>query len=207
MKTLFGTAGALLLASGSMVAEPADKETRFVVQNYVPRPWYAPWFLVRSRMEKAVPEYQAVKGLTFKMFTIDPAKDGYGGIYLFSSEETARSRFSAEYIADRKQRYGDAFYAQIFRVVRVAEIQPSPDVAIFDRRATVMDVEAPDAQGTFEKTLAASGLIRAYLVEREGRFVAYHLFEDKTAAESFAQKHGTRVQILEIPVSIQGKNL
>ena len=68
-------------------------------------PWYAPNFLVKRAFKKAVPEYQAVNGLTRKAFTI--GHDGlFGGLYTWENRQIADSYYNEERIQSVEKKRG-----------------------------------------------------------------------------------------------------
>jgi hypothetical protein len=71
----------------------------------VPRPWYAPRFVVRGKFRDAVPEYESIGPLLAKYFTI--SDDGqFGGLYLWATRADAERHFDAKWRADVRQRRG-----------------------------------------------------------------------------------------------------
>jgi hypothetical protein len=57
----------------------------------VPKPWYAPRFVVVAKMRDTIPQYQALPGLAFKAFSFAQADGNFGGIYLWMDLTSARA--------------------------------------------------------------------------------------------------------------------
>lgn len=56
-------------------------------------PWYAPRGTIAGRMEKTIPDYAAIAGLDFKLYTIADGKQ-IGGIYLWDNAAAAQSFYN-----------------------------------------------------------------------------------------------------------------
>ena len=100
---------ATVAAAVSAVSMPAMAEQNFglgfsasspvAVVVKVPTPWYAPRFLVTSKMRDTIPQYQAIAGLNFKAFSFAKADGHFGGIMerqysIYSKKrQTGRARF------------------------------------------------------------------------------------------------------------------
>src|ERR1700722_19043801 len=94
----------------------------------VKTPWYAPRFVVRRRFRDALPEYEALRSLETKYFTISDLGE-FGGIYLFQTRQAA-----------------DAYYSDAWRRGIRERRGVDPDLLVLDAPLLVFGRTALDAE-------------------------------------------------------------
>ncbi|MEN0063899.1 MAG: hypothetical protein AAGA48_17230 [Myxococcota bacterium] len=85
-------------------SEPAA-DVPYVTLVRVPAPWYATRGMVIGRMQKAIPEYEAVEGLIHKDFVLTDDRE-LGGLYRWVNREAADAFYDEAWHADIEDRYG-----------------------------------------------------------------------------------------------------
>lgn len=213
------------LAVGPLLAQesggPADP---VLVRVSAPRPWFAPWFYVRSRMQASVPEYQAIDGLRFKDYTFSEADDSFGGIYQYATRRQALARYDAAYLERGRQRYGADYNVYIYTILDSLDRNIQPEVTETEMKDQVVfapagaDARSAKAWFSAEKAelSAQAGLRRAYLVmTEEGRVGIVLQWADVRQGESylsdrwrqnFARDFGGAPQISEFRVPLALNN-
>lgn len=120
-------AGAVLLASAATVMPAlagdgaSTKPTVVIVE--IATPWYAPAFIVRSKMRDTIPTYAALPGLSFKYFSISD-DDDFGGIYLWSTAAAAHAWFNEAWFANVLKTRGAPANVRFFKVVHMQDMVP-----------------------------------------------------------------------------------
>lgn len=100
----------ITIAMGAMLGASslaAQNTGRILTWTRVNQPWYAPNFLVRSKMKDSVPEYKAIPGLVWKSYSIEASSNRFGGIYLWESESSAKAWFNEAWFERVKSKYGE----------------------------------------------------------------------------------------------------
>ena len=87
----------------------ANESTKMEVLTWtrVQKPWYAPNFLVKIKMNDSIPEYLAIQGLLWKSYTIEKDNGKFGGIYFWDSKTSATKWFNPEWFNRIKSKYGE----------------------------------------------------------------------------------------------------
>jgi heme-degrading monooxygenase HmoA len=164
----------------------------------VPKPWYAPRFVVLGKMRDTLPQYQALPGLAYKAYTFAQADGHYGGIYLWKDLASARAWFSPAWFARVEQERGAPGEVRFFAVLAALVNAPggtvmdadSPAVAtLFTRPARVPADQAEQAR-QFLAAAAADrqlpGLLRRYfIVTDQGRAGHISVWRDSASAQQW----------------------
>jgi hypothetical protein len=85
----------------------------------VKKPWYAWRGLVVKGMEKSIPEYGAIDGLSEKFYTFTEKHDRFGGIYLWQNEQDAQNWFNPGWFDRTEKKYGQKGQVDYFRITEV----------------------------------------------------------------------------------------
>jgi hypothetical protein len=173
-------AGAALLAAVA-TTEPARAEPVVTIVE-VQSPWYAPDFLVRSKMRETEPLYEALPGLLFKYFTI--AENGkYGGIYLWRDAATAKAWYSEAWFAEVLRKRGAPADVRFFQLREAKDAVPHgvPRDDHSDAFVTLLTSSNPAGDND-----VAPGLLRRYDVRgADGRPARIDLWSDRRSAETY----------------------
>lgn len=204
-----GVATAPAMAIQSAPDQPASDEPAsdraaaggpVVVIVKVAKPWYAPDFLVVRKMRAALPQYQRIPGLTYKIFSIARPGGEFGGIYLWHDRASAEAWFNPAWYRRVKTERGVEADVRMFEAPRMFDTLSfaagADRVASSRDDAIVTVVTLPTPAGTrheqtlrgFEAEMAlerrAPGLLRRYaIVTGDGRFGGVYLWRDEDAAK------------------------
>jgi heme-degrading monooxygenase HmoA len=201
---LFLAIGATMAAApvGVDQADPGvgDLHGPVVVIVKVPKPWYAPDFLVVRKMRAALPQYQRIPGLTYKIFSIARPEGEFGGIYLWQDRASAEAWFNPAWYRRVKTERGVDADVRMFDAPRMFDHEESAASAdanvssIEDAVVIVATLPIP-AGRTREQVLRgfdaemagerrAPGLLRRYaIITGDGRFGGAYLWRDEAAAK------------------------
>lgn len=83
----------------------------------VKKPWFAWRGLVSSRMEKSLPEYQAIPGLEEKFYSFWEGSDRFGGIYFWRNRSDADAWFQASWFERIEKQYGEKGIVNSYSIV------------------------------------------------------------------------------------------
>jgi len=160
----------------------------------VPKPWYAPRFVVTGKMRDTMPQYAALPGLAFKAFSFAQADGDFGGLYLWKDAASARAWLSPAWFERVQRERGVTAQVRLMQVVAVVDTVPggtpadpdSPAVATLTPGTAGGTAAAPTTEA-MDALLAADkrvpGLLRRYrVVDDEGRASVFSLWRDAAAA-------------------------
>jgi hypothetical protein len=160
----------------------------------VPKPWYAPRFVVTGKMRDTMPQYAALPGLAFKAFSFAQADGAFGGLYLWKDAASARAWFSPAWFERVQRERGVTAQVRLMQVVAVVDTVPggtptdpdSPAVATLTPGTAGGTAAAPSPEALEAMRSAdqrVPGLLRRYrVVDNEGRAGVLSLWRDATAA-------------------------
>jgi hypothetical protein len=187
-------AAATTVTAQPLGAERLSADTLVLAIVKVPKPWYAPRFVVSGKMRDKMPQYAALPGLAFKAFSFAQADGAFGGLYLWTDAASARAWFSPAWFERVQRERGVAAQVRLMQVVAVIDTVPggtptdpdSPAVATLTpgtagSSAAETSPAAPHA--LLEADKRVPGLLRRYrVVDDEGRAGVFSLWRDATAA-------------------------
>ena len=163
-----------------------------VVVVEVPKPWYAPRFVVVRRMRETIPRYETLPGLAYKAFSIARSDQRYGGIYLWTDAASARAWFGPDWFARVEKERGPGATVRWFEAPVVLDNAPAAN----DGRSVSTIVTIPTPAGIGRERLVAEfeaalptyrkvdGLLRKYfIITADGRFGGVYLWRDQDAAD------------------------
>lgn len=170
-----------------------------VVIVKVARPWYAPDLLVVRKMRAALPQYQRIPGLTYKIFSLARPGGEFGGIYLWQDRASAEAWFNpAWYRRVKTERGVDADVRMFDAPMMFENVSSATDgknvSSVEDAVVTLVTLPIPAGTSReqtlrgFEAEMAierrAPGLMRRYaIITDEGRFGGAYLWRDEAAAK------------------------
>jgi hypothetical protein len=204
IQSLLLTTAFAMPASTAMAAQPgsdpANAGGSVVVVVKVPKPWYAPDALVVRKMRAALPQYQRIPGLTYKIFSIARPGGEFGGIYLWQDRTSAEAWFNPAWYRRVKTERGVDADVRMFDAPRIFDVPlagPGAAVPSLDD-AVVALVTLPIPAGMsrermlrgFDAEMAierrAPGLLRRYaILTADGRFGGVYLWRDEAAAKQW----------------------
>jgi Putative mono-oxygenase ydhR len=201
---------ALMLALSLCLPQPAMAQSRpagspspaggepTVVVVKVPKPWYAPNALVVRKMRKALPQYQRIPGLTFKIFTLARPEGEFGGVYLWQDRASAEAWFTSAWHARVRKERGveadvrmfDAPLAFAAPAAAAAKLDTLEDAVLtLVTVATPAQTSREDLRRGFAAAAAiernAPGLLRKYAVVANGRSGGAYLWRDEASARAW----------------------
>jgi hypothetical protein len=188
-----GLAAAVVMPAASTAAAADDRASgsqSVVVVVEVPRPWYAPDFLIVRKMRDAVPNYRSIPGLRYKAFTLAKPSGDFGGIYLWRDRASADAWFNVAWYKRVRDERGVEAKVRMFQAAAVFERKEQAARAEREGDAVATLVSIPNtidraawaAQSPQER--AAPGLLRLYeILMPEGGVGRVYLWRDNAAAE------------------------
>ena len=160
----------------------------------VPRPWYAPRFVVVSKMRDTVPQYERLAGLSYKAFTLTSDGARYGGIYLWTDRAKAEAWFSPAWFARVEKERGAKGEVRYFEAPVVLDNTAGARVAGDSSMATIVTIPTPpgitrerlvtEFQAALPTYRRVEGLLRKYfIVTGDGRFGGVYLWRTRADAD------------------------
>jgi heme-degrading monooxygenase HmoA len=201
MKPLLSAIGTSIIAS-SVFAQAASAEVSAVMMTpnaavaivKVPKPWYAPNFLVVSKMKDTVPQYEQLPGLNYKIFTLTQLDGQFGGIYLWQNRTAAQNWFGPAWRERVLKERGHSADVRFFQSPVV--VTNAPAVAGSTYIATLVTITKP-AQVSQERLVTeftasapayqkVPGLLRKYfIITDDGKFGGVYLWDTQASAEKW----------------------
>jgi hypothetical protein len=175
-------------------AIPASFGHQVVSIVTVPKPWYAPRALITSKMRDTQPQYEAIAGLQYKIYTFRQADSQFGGVYLWKDSAAAQAWFKPAWFERVRQqrgvdgvvRYFDApvvldnkkIVSQAGQVVSLVTI-PVPNGVSRDKLIAEFNAALPIYQ-------RISGLMRKYfIITPDGQFGGIYVWDTQASAEQW----------------------
>lgn len=90
----------------------------------VKKPWYAWRGLVLGKMEKTIPQYQAINGLAQKLYSFNVKENRFGGIYFWQDREDANTWFNPAWFEKTKEQFGEVGVVDYYQVRSLAQYAP-----------------------------------------------------------------------------------
>lgn len=173
-----------LLAPLPATAADAPAEPGAVVTVVrVHKPWYVPAFYLRGALARAVPDYERVPGLQYKIFTMSDDAHYFGGVYLWRDHAAADAWFSPAWHARVRERYGADGEVRFYNVASVLETRsPEERSRVVTDAPAVATVSLPLTQAS---VASQPGLLRRYTItDAAGVHGEIVLWADRDAAAS-----------------------
>ena len=189
----------------------------------VPRPWYAPRFVVLGKMRDTIPQYRSLPGLAFKAYSFAQADGHYGGVYLWKDLASARAWFSPAWFARVEQERGAPAEARFFEVLAQVDNTAGGTPADPDSMSVATLSLAPlpagadksqwarQAQATAAELRQVPGLLRRCIVAADqGRVGHISLWRNEASAREWfnlakgGPGAGASVEWLDTPILLPG---
>jgi len=194
---------ALGAAAQTPSVETAAAASAMVAVVRVPKPWYAPRFLIASKMRDTEPQYAALPGLVHKAYSFAQRDGAFGGIYLWTDAAAARSWFSPAWFERVRRERGVEGEVRLFEVSTVFDAVPGGPGRDDDARA-VATLAKPGAGFS----AADAGLLRRHAVRTPAGTSAWiELWRDAAAAEAALAARGAapaEVEWFDTPILLPG---
>ena len=162
----------------------------------VPRPWYAPDFLIVRKMREAMPQYRAIPGLRFKAFTFADAGGEFGGIYLWRDRGAAQAWFTPAWYARVRAQRGVDGQVRLFDVTGPVRFASDIDWAAREQAVATLVVPPSGAEGPDER-----GALIVYPIrtgEGDGRLLIWPDRETaKRTVDAWSRRQGGRPGLVE----------
>lgn len=189
----------LMLLGAASAAQPsgadaAAADTAVLAVVEVPKPGYAPRFMVTRKMRETIPQYASIPGLAFKAYAINRDGSAYGGLYLWDSLGEASAWFSPDWFERVSRERGTDATVRFFKVISVVDTVPGgtpPDprsnavasLLLLPTDSVFADASPQALAGLVAADQHAAGLLRRYRVlDHEGRMGVLSLWQDAGAA-------------------------
>ena len=198
------TGTTLLAASAGFAQTPTQPEpkstfsTPIVAIVKVPAPWYAPKFVIASKMRDTIPQYQKMNGLVFKTFSFAREGGEFGGIYFWQDRAAAQAWFTPEWFARVQKERGSVGQVRYFEAQVSIDNTPGGTTANAHSEgvATVVEIDTPAgisrehliqefklAVPTYQKI---PGLMRKHFtISDTGAFGGIYLWKDEASAQAW----------------------
>jgi heme-degrading monooxygenase HmoA len=191
----------------------------------IPKPWYAPNFLVASKMRDTVALYESLPGLTYKAFTIAQPDQEFGGAYLWKDRIEMEKWFNPAWFERVERERGHKANVRFFSAPVVVVNQISePNTAYVTTLVTIKTPANITRDQVFAEFVSAAptyqkvpGLIRKYFVlSDDGKFGGVYLWDTKESAQSWfspawservTRRFGAEAQLewFDTPIAIASK--
>lgn len=171
-----------------------------VAISKVKAPIYAVRSLVVKGFRDSIPEYKAVKGLTFKAYSLSDDGKFFGGVYYWKNAEDAKNWFNWAWFERVAKKYGVAGtvdYYTVSSVANVAEIL-QPDAAFCTVLSLSKDKIAIDKN--------AVGLIKIIEVADANKQTgAVTIWNSKQDAENYFAKSSAVNTFFDSPILLDNE--
>ncbi len=180
----------------------------------VPRPWYAPRFVITGKMRDTIPQYQALPGLAFKAYSFAQADGAFGGVYLWKDLASARAWFAPAWFERVQRDRGVRGEVRFFEVAAAIDTTPGGTPVDADSPSVTTLALGPLPAGTDRATWARQaapaleqarqlpGLLRRYAVATDdGRIGHVSLWRDADhARRGLVDAAGLAVEWFDTPI-------
>jgi heme-degrading monooxygenase HmoA len=191
----------------------------------IPKPWYAPNFLVARKMRDTVALYENLPGLTYKAFTIAQPDQEFGGAYLWKDRVEMEKWFNPAWFERVERERGHNANVRYFNAPVVVVNQATEPSTAYITTLVTIKIPANIAREQVFAEFASSaptyqkipGLIRKYFVfSDDGKFGGVYLWGTKASAQNWfspawseraARQFGTEAQLewFDTPIAITSK--
>ncbi len=169
-----------------------------VVVVRIPKPRFAPQWLVRRKMRATTDLYGAVPGLTFKAYTFEQGSGDYGGAYSWADRQAAATWFDDAWFERVRRERGSEPSVRTFASLRSIDNVPGGSRAAdgAGNVVTLVQIPLPD-WGTDELLLQGidaaeptyrqvPGLLRKHFISSDhGTFGGVYLWRNQAAATAW----------------------
>jgi|694.fasta_scaffold64756_1 hypothetical protein len=175
--------------------------TQILTITKVKKPWYAWRSLVVGKMEKTIPEYQAIKGLNQKFYSFTENHKKFGGLYFWETQQDADNWFNQAWFERTEKKYGEKGIVEYYKVQNVKTIATGNSNEK-DLYATITHLK----EATFSVDVSADGLLKILTLADDKNQTCYLTLwqNQKKALNYFATKNLTN-EFFDVPFFIVNK--
>jgi len=169
-----------------------------VVIVKIPKPWYAPRFVIKKKMREFIPEYAKLPGLAFKAFSLERESGDYGGIYYWQNRSIAQNWFNPAWFDRVKKERGNEANVRIFDAPLSMDNISGGTQADPDSKSVATLVEIPISRSASREELEMEfhtdsprdqkipGLLRKYFtISDQNTFGGVYLWKDEASAKAW----------------------
>jgi hypothetical protein len=177
-----------------------ENEARVVTVVRIPKPWWAPRFVVESRFVDAIGQYALIDGLEYKAFTLSDLGQ-FGGIYLWQTPKAASAWFDNAWHERVQRKYNVSADLQVFDALWTVDGPDRATGEVLPQRAlkshavaVLVLSEHSIERGRQEELLRAfavdhglaPGLVRLnFIRDTQGHIGVAELWSSREAAETY----------------------
>lgn len=210
----------------AQAADPAT--TPVVVIVRVPKPWYAPRFVIAGKMRDTIDQYAGLPGLAYKAYSFEQDSGDFGGLYLWPDRARAGAWFGPEWFERVRRERGVEAQVRTFDAPLTIDnvAGGTPGDAHASAVATLVEIPVPaglgrealvqgfrDAVPTYR---AIPGLLRkSFIVSDRGTFGGVYVWRDAASAQAWfgptwhervraTYGQPARVEWFEVPILTPG---
>jgi heme-degrading monooxygenase HmoA len=192
----------LAVAAGTAAAQTVDAPAAAPVPTVaivtVPKPWYVPQFVIAGKMRDTIPQYAAMPGLAFKMYSFAQADGQFGGLYFWRSRAEAQAWFNPAWFERVRRQRGVEGTVRLFdapvSVDAPAGAPRADDHGSYVATLVLLPTPAGTTRARLEAAFRAAvpeyrgvpGLLRKHFIASDdGRFGGVYLWRDRAAADAW----------------------
>jgi heme-degrading monooxygenase HmoA len=97
------------------------------------KPWYAPDFLIKSKMKDSISEYSNINGLKNKMYSMELDTGLFGGVYLWENERVAKEWWNESFFERVNKKYGGNNKIPLKQALFIHSIEKREKAVVADR--------------------------------------------------------------------------
>lgn len=172
--------------------------TQILTITKVKKPWYAWRGLVAGKMEKSIPEYQAIKGLNQKFYSFTENHKLFGGIYFWQKQEDALAWFNKAWYDRTEKKYGTKGIVTYYKVQSIKTIA-TVYINTKDLYATI----TYQKEDTFLIENSAEGLLKIFtLTDDKNQSCYLTLWQNKKKASDYFKLKNVTNEFFDVPLFI-----
>ncbi len=193
----FGLLAGTATAQARATTAIATDTTLVIVR--VPKPWYAPRALIKSKMLDTRAQYAALDGLLVKAYSFEQTSGDFGGVYQWRDRAAAEAWFNPGWFERVRRERGVEGQVRFFDALLTLDNTPGGLASDDASTSAVTLVEIPVPAGVTRDRLRqgfaaavpeyqqAPGLLRKHFtVSQDGqRFGGIYLWRDEAAARAW----------------------
>jgi heme-degrading monooxygenase HmoA len=189
----------IALFFNSFIYELSGQEV--ITWTRIRKPWYAPNFFVKSKMNDSIPEYKAISGLVWKSYSIEKESGKFGGIYLWDSETSAITWFNQAWFDRIEKKYGEKGVVEYYKIQQIKTIATVNSDAK-NLYATITHTK----EDTFFVDSSAKGLIKILALTDDKNQTCYlTIWQNKEQAKTYFRKKNVTNEFFDVPLFIVNK--
>ncbi|MCZ8343088.1 MAG: hypothetical protein O9301_08660 [Leptospira sp.] len=185
---------------GSKESLPKTEQTKAITATWltitkVKKPWIAWRGLVSSRMEKSIPEYQAIPGLEEKFYSFREGSDRFGGIYFWRQKSDAERWFQVSWFERIEKQYGEKGIVESYSIVETYVHPNLPSLG--ENVYAVLSYRNIDIKTEFKKDESLHSLIRLQDANKKTCFLTIWK-DEKSALSNFNEADSDELYFIPV---------